>query len=53
MAKTAAQPHLPDFSRLPTPCYVVDERLLLRNLEILDGVQRRTGCKIQLAPDNI
>ena len=40
---------MPDFSVLPTPCYVVDERLLTRNLEILDGVQRRTGCKILLA----
>jgi carboxynorspermidine decarboxylase len=40
---------MPDFSVLPTPCYVVDERLLTRNLEILDSVQRRTGCKILLA----
>jgi carboxynorspermidine decarboxylase len=38
-----------DFSSLPTPCYVVDERLLVRNLEILDNIQRQTGCKILLA----
>ncbi|NLN47246.1 MAG: carboxynorspermidine decarboxylase [Clostridiaceae bacterium] len=38
-----------DFGTLPTPCYVVDERLLRRNLEILDGVQRETGCRILLA----
>ncbi len=38
-----------DFSSVPTPCYVVDERLLRRNLEILDSVQKRTGCKILLA----
>ena len=38
-----------DFSQVPTPCYVVDERLLRRNLEILDAVQKRTGCKILLA----
>ncbi|MDF2985470.1 MAG: carboxynorspermidine decarboxylase [Eubacterium sp.] len=38
-----------DVSNLPTPCYVVDERLLIRNLEILDSVQKRTGCKILLA----
>ena len=38
-----------DFSTLPTPCYVVDERLLRRNLEILDSVQRETGCRILLA----
>lgn len=34
---------------LPTPYYVVDERLLKRNLEILDSVQQRTGCRILLA----
>lgn len=38
-----------DLTGLPTPCYVVDERLLRRNLEILDLVQKRTGCKILLA----
>ena len=34
---------------LPTPCYVIDETALLRNLEILRGVSERTGCKILLA----
>lgn len=38
-----------DFHMLPTPCYIVDERLLKRNLEILDSVQQRTGCRILLA----
>lgn len=38
-----------DVSILPTPCYLVDERLLTKNLEILDSVQKRTGCKILLA----
>lgn len=38
-----------DFHSVPTPCYVVDERLLIRNLEILKTVQDRTGCKILLA----
>lgn len=38
-----------DFGALPTPCYIVDERLLVRNLEILNSVQQRTGCKILLA----
>lgn len=38
-----------DISKLPTPCYLVDERLLVRNLEILDSVQKRTGCRILLA----
>ena len=34
---------------LPTPCYVLDEAILLRNGEILKGVQERTGAKILLA----
>ncbi len=38
-----------DIKSLPTPCYIVDERLLVKNLEILDSVQKRTGCKILLA----
>jgi carboxynorspermidine decarboxylase len=35
--------------KLPTPCYIVDEKLLINNLEILKSVQERTGCKILLA----
>lgn len=38
-----------DFTGLPTPCYIVDERLLRKNLEILHSVQERTGCSILLA----
>lgn len=34
---------------LPTPCYVVDEDLLRRNLEILASAQEQAGCKILLA----
>ena len=34
---------------LRTPVYLVDEAALLRNLEILQGVARRTGCHILLA----
>jgi len=34
---------------LPTPCYLVDEASILRNLRILDSVQQRTGCRILLA----
>ncbi|WP_042352653.1 carboxynorspermidine decarboxylase [Bacillus massiliigorillae] len=37
------------FEELPTPCYVVDEELLEKNLKILNGVMERTGCKILLA----
>ena len=39
----------PIFSEISTPCYVVDETKLLHNLEILKGVQERTGCRILLA----
>ncbi|MDK2935541.1 MAG: carboxynorspermidine decarboxylase [Eubacteriaceae bacterium] len=37
------------FKELPTPCYLVDESLLIKNLKILDQVQKATGCKILLA----
>lgn len=36
-------------SMLKTPCYVIDEEKLIRNLEILQGVEKRTDCKILLA----
>ncbi|HFI0463891.1 TPA: carboxynorspermidine decarboxylase [Streptococcus suis] len=38
-----------DFSSLPTPAFVVDENLLVKNLEILASVKAATGCKILLA----
>ncbi|MDP4108936.1 MAG: carboxynorspermidine decarboxylase [Bacillota bacterium] len=38
-----------DFSKVPTPCYVVDEGLLTKNLETLSSVRDRTGCRILLA----
>lgn len=37
------------FAELPTPCYVVDESLLIQNLELLKTVMDRTGCRILLA----
>lgn len=37
------------FEALPTPCYVVDEALLLKNLTILADVQQRSKAKILLA----
>lgn len=37
------------FEELPTPCYVVDEALIEKNLEILQGVAERTDAKILLA----
>lgn len=38
-----------NFSSIKTPCYVIDEARLIRNLEILHGVEERTGAKILLA----
>ena len=38
-----------DITDLPTPSFLVDERLLKRNLKILKDVKDRTGCKILLA----
>ncbi|WP_026394157.1 carboxynorspermidine decarboxylase [Acetobacterium malicum] len=37
------------FKELPTPCFLVDESLLIKNLKILDRVQQATGCRILLA----
>ena len=34
---------------LPTPCYVVDEALIKKNLKVLKGVMERTGARILLA----
>lgn len=34
---------------IKTPCYVVDESLLIKNLEILKDTAERAGCKILLA----
>ncbi|AOR23057.1 carboxynorspermidine decarboxylase [Clostridium taeniosporum] len=38
-----------DLNKLPSPCYLVDERLLKKNLEKLDYVQKETGANIILA----
>jgi carboxynorspermidine decarboxylase len=38
-----------DPTQLPSPCYVVDQAVLERNLKILDSVQKRCGCKIIMA----
>ena len=38
-----------DLEKLPSPCYLVDERLLEKNLKLLEYVQERTGCNIILA----
>ena len=38
-----------DIKNFETPCYVIDEKKLINNLEILKGVHDRTGAKILLA----
>ena len=38
-----------DYFAVPSPCYVVDERLLVKNLECLKHVSDMTGCRILLA----
>lgn len=35
-----------DFAQIPSPCYVLDERLLRINLEILDLVQKEANVEI-------
>ena len=37
------------WENVKTPCFVVDEKRLIHNLEILKGFMDRTGCKILLA----
>ena len=38
-----------DFENLETPCYVISEKKLTQNLEILEHVQKETGAKILMA----
>ena len=38
-----------DLSRLPSPCFVVDEIAVERNLQILHAVQSRSGAKVLAA----
>lgn len=38
-----------NYENIPTPCFVVEEKLLVKNLEKLKYVTDRTGCHILLA----
>ncbi len=38
-----------DLGRVSSPCFVVDQAALRRNLKILENVQERTECRILLA----
>lgn len=38
-----------DYSKIPSPCYVLDERLLRNNLELIKSVKEKAGVEIILA----
>lgn len=38
-----------DYTRVPSPCYVLEETLLRKNLSLLQSVQAQSGCSIILA----
>jgi len=38
-----------DFNTIPSPCFVLDEAALRRNLELIDRVQREAGVTVILA----
>ena len=38
-----------DFSKVPSPCYVLDEQLLMQNLAAIDRVRRESGAEIIVA----
>lgn len=38
-----------DFSKVPSPCYVLDEQLLMQNLATIDRVRRESGAEIIVA----
>ena len=38
-----------DLKDINTPCYIVDEKKLIHNLEILKRVEEEAGCSILLA----
>jgi carboxynorspermidine decarboxylase len=38
-----------DFSRFPSPCYILEEALLRKNLELISGVAKRADVEIILA----
>lgn len=38
-----------NMNNVPTPCYVIDEAALVKNLKILHRVEEETGCHVLLA----
>ena len=39
----------PEFQNVKTPCYILDEKALIKNAKLLGEVAERTGCKMLLA----
>jgi len=38
-----------DYSKIPSPAFVLDEKLLRKNLELINWVQKEAGVEIILA----
>jgi len=38
-----------DFTQIPSPCFVLEERLLRNNLQLIQGVMQEADCQIILA----
>ncbi|NEO50318.1 MAG: carboxynorspermidine decarboxylase, partial [Moorea sp. SIO4A3] len=38
-----------DYSKIPSPCYVLESEKLIQNLELIESVQKRAGITIILA----
>ena len=39
----------PEFRKIKTPCYVLDEKAIIKNAELMGDIAKRTGCKMLLA----
>ena len=39
----------PEFQNIKTPCYILDEKALIKNAKLLGELSERTGCKMLLA----
>lgn len=39
----------PEFQNIKTPCYILEEKALIKNAKLLGEVSERTGCKMLLA----
>lgn len=49
MSESVDMPFAFDCEKVPTPCWVVDEVAVERNLAVLGRVQDQTGCRVLLA----